>query len=85
MPNTLVNELVSVLFTFNAETKAIKPQKLKWRGRVYPITKIGYYHKVRIGRNLLHIFSVCNDSLAFKLCLDSDNLHWTLQEVYENS
>ena len=37
--------------------------------------------KVKQGKKLLHIFSVSNNSLAFRLELDTETLFWTLQEV----
>lgn len=83
--NTAVNEPVSVLMVFDKLKNSVMPKKIKWRGREYLITKLGYHHKIKIGNTLMHIFSVCTDSVAFKLQLNTDNLHWILEEVYDSS
>ena len=79
--NEIINEKVGVLTIFDAKNGITLPKKVKWRNRIYLIEKIGYHHKVRDGRKLLHIFSVANTSIALKLCLDTENLHWILEEV----
>jgi len=61
------------------------PVKLNWQGRTYAIDKLGYHHKLHKGKKLIHIFSVANKNLAFRLCLDTDNLHWNLEEVSDGN
>ena len=77
----VINEKVSVITVYDRVKGTVVPQKIKWQGRVYYITKIGYHHKIKKGEKLLHIFSVSNDSIAFRLSFDVENLHWTLEEV----
>lgn len=77
----LIGEKVSVLMLYDRMSGLVMPQKLKWQGRVYAIDTIGYHHKVKEGKTLLHIFSVANKTLAFRLSFNTDNLHWTLEEV----
>jgi len=79
--NEKINEKISVVTVFDREKRTVMPQKIKWQGRIYIIDKIGYHHKVKQGKKLLHIFSVSNNSLAFRLELDTETLFWTLQEV----
>ncbi|MBI3619559.1 hypothetical protein HY214_00200 [Candidatus Roizmanbacteria bacterium] len=83
--NEAVNEKVSVVTIFNTEKGTVMPWKLRWRGRDYCVTRLGFHHTLRQGKTLLHIFSVTTHSLAFKLKLDTDTLHWTLEEVYDPS
>ncbi|KKR31465.1 MAG: hypothetical protein UT63_C0069G0003 [Candidatus Gottesmanbacteria bacterium GW2011_GWC2_39_8] len=79
--NETINEKISVVTVYDQVQGLVIPKKVKWQGRVYEITKIGYHHKVKEGNKLLHIFAVSNDSIAFRLRLDTDNLHWTLEEI----
>ena len=79
--NEKINEKISVVTVFDREKRIVLPKKIKWQGRVYTIDKIGYHPKVKQGKKLLHIFSVSNNSLAFRLELDTETLFWTLQEV----
>lgn len=79
--NEIINEKISVIMIFDRNNGTIIPKKLKWQGRIYVIDKIGYHHKVREGKKLIHIFSVANKTLAFRLRFDTETLHWTLEEV----
>lgn len=76
-----IGEKVSVLSIFNKQLGLAAPKRIKWRNKTYDINKIGYHHKLKEGNKLIHIFSVSNQYLSFRLRLDTDNLHWTLEEV----
>jgi len=76
-----INQKVSVITVFDQKKSLVMPIKIKWQGKVHPIKKLGYHHHYRQGRDLIHIFSVANQSLAFRLRLNSTNLHWLLEEV----
>lgn len=82
---SVINEKVSVLTFYNHLNGSISLKKINWRGRVYSLTQLGYHHKVKEGTKLCHIFSVCNQSLAFRLKLDTDNLHWTLEAISDGN
>lgn len=69
-----LSEPVSVLFNST-------PISLTWSNQTYNITQIGLHHTVRDGRILHHIFSVLAGDLFFRLNLNTDNLHWTLEEI----
>lgn len=79
--NEVINEKVSVVTIYDREKRTAVPYKLKWHGRVYKITNIGYHHTAREGRTLNHIFSVTDGNLAFRLRLDTETLSWTLEQV----
>ncbi len=81
--NTLINEKVSVITVYNEKNGSVIPRKLQWNGRDYLIEKLGYHHKIREGKTLFHIFSVATNSIAFRLKLDTDTLHWMLEEVHD--
>ena len=76
-----MNTPVSVNLVYNHKTRSVFPSVLLWEGRKYPITKIGMHHTFRNGRTLLHVFSVETDSLYFRLVLDTDTLHWRVEEI----
>ena len=83
--NNLINERVGVVSVYNEKNGFVLPRKIRWRGREYRIEKLGYHHRVREGKTLLHVFSVASDSAAFRLKLDTDTLHWTLEEMYDST
>lgn len=76
-----VQEKISVITVYNHLKGSVLPVQVRWHGRIYHIKKLGYHHKVRMGRTMLHVFSVCNDDLALKLQFNSDTLEWVLEEV----
>jgi hypothetical protein len=57
------------------------PTKVIFEGRDYLVTKLGFHHLYRRGRTLYHVFSVASPTLFFRLVLDTDTLHWTLEEI----
>ena len=80
-----MNEKVSVIMVYNSQAGTVMPYKLKWKDRDYIITKLGYYHAVRRGRTVIHIFHVTDGTLDFSLECNGDNLHWILKEVIDGS
>ena len=80
-----INEQIDCICVYKKIGATVMPYQIKWNGRVYKITKLGYHHKRRDGRYIYHIFSVATDSLAFKLKLDTETLHWYVEEVSDGS
>ena len=78
---TKINSLVFVSMGFDSKKKKVFPKWVVWRGRLYPIIKIGFHHTYRDGRKLFHVFSVTSKNIFFKLKLDSESLHWHLEEI----
>ncbi|OGM15414.1 hypothetical protein A2985_04880 [Candidatus Woesebacteria bacterium RIFCSPLOWO2_01_FULL_43_11] len=72
---------VSVGFTFDHTTRRVIPKWVIWEGRTYPIEKVGLHHTYRAGRTLFHVFSVASKTLFFRLVLNTDTLHWRLEEI----
>ncbi|PIQ72608.1 hypothetical protein COS50_02780 [Candidatus Roizmanbacteria bacterium CG03_land_8_20_14_0_80_35_26] len=83
--NEKVFEKISVVSSYNHEKNRFIPYKIRWRLRDYFIKKIAYHHKIREGRNLIHIFHVTDGNLDFRIRLDAENLNWTLEEVSDGS
>jgi len=76
-----VEEDVSVITIYDADTRSIRPVAMKWRGKRYTIERVAFYHPVRIGRVLHHIYSVTAGAMDYRLDFNSENLHWLLTEV----
>lgn len=76
-----LHEKVSVNLVFNCKTGQVLPKHLGWRGRSYTINKTGLHHTYRSGRSLIHVFSVTDGNTFFRLELNTETLHWTLNEV----
>lgn len=80
-----INERVDVITVFQTDDGQTRPYRLRWRGRSYTLTQLGYHHTLREGRTLIHIFAVSTDTLSFKLRFNTDTLQWLLEEVYSES
>lgn len=78
-------EKISVIFSYNSEKNRSVPYKIRWRLRDYFIKKLAYHHKVREGRELLHIFHVTDGNLDFKLRFNTEDLNWILEEVSDGN
>lgn len=80
---TIINEKVTVISISDFERGSVMPVKLKWRGNVYRIDTLDYHNKFWDGRTRIHVYSVANETMYFKLRLDTETLQWTLEEIYD--
>lgn len=78
-----INEKVSIITKYDRTNGSIIPLKMRWQGRDYTMKSVSYHHKMMEGKKLLHIFHVTDEVSDFRLRLDTDTLHWTLEEVYD--
>lgn len=83
--NEVINEKVSVITLFDCEKRVVLPKKIRWQGRDYFILKLSYHHKIKQGTITFHIFHVTDGNMDFRLSLNTDNLHWTLEEVCDGT
>ncbi len=79
----VIDEEVSVVMYYSAKKKMAVPHIMSWRGVEYDIGEIGYHHKITSGKCLHHIFEFIDKtgSYWFRLNMDTDSLHWTLEVV----
>lgn len=75
-----INEQIAVITVYDPGKKTM-PWRLKWRGRSYQVVTLGYHHRVRQGRVLLHFYTVSTKTLTFKLRFDTEALSWTLEQI----
>lgn len=76
-----INEKVSVISVFDAATNKNLPFRLKWRGRVYPVTEVTLHNAHQDGSTLYHFFSVASHDLYIRLKFNSKTLQWFIEEV----
>ena len=77
-----LHEPVSVVFYYNATRQHVQPYMLTWQNRDYRLGKVDFWHKTWKGKTLIHHFSLSDTegTMYFKLALDCDVLHWTIEE-----
>ncbi len=76
-----INEKVSVITLYDRNKGIVQPIKVRWQGRVYQVSKVGYHHKTREGRVMIHVYSVVTETIAMRLELNTETMHWNLAEV----
>jgi len=76
-----INEPVSVSLAYDSKQKKVYPKCIVWKDRLYPVLKVGLHHTFYEGRTLHHVFSVISKTLFFRLVLNTENLHWRLEEI----
>lgn len=79
----IINEKIDVVAIFGRGFLDAKPFRLKWQGRSYTITQIGYKHKLREGQKIIHVFSCTDGATFFELRFDGDDLKWILAKVWD--
>jgi hypothetical protein len=77
-----VSAPVSVEVFYDYQKRKIFIRSICWQGKTYSILTQGFYHHFRKGKTLIHVFSVADNNLSFRLSLNSESLVWTLEEVY---
>ncbi len=80
-----LHERVSVLATYNRDNATPQIHKVKWNGRAYQVTQLGYYYRYRQGGTIIHVFHVCSCTIAFKLVFDTEYLTWWVEEVADGN
>jgi len=78
-----INEEVSVVMYYSAKKRVAQPHLIHWQNKDYSVGNIGYHHTVREGQTLHHIFELVDkeQTLWFRLNLNTSNLHWKLEAV----
>ena len=76
-----VHESVSIIASYDATTKLATPQRMRWRGQVYVITRVGSRMPIRRGRQLTHLFNAYAGRSALTLLHDTETMGWTLEEM----
>lgn len=80
-----INEEVSVVLYYSAIKWEALPCLISWQNKDDAVGKLGNYHKVKSGDTLHHIFELVDreNTLWFRLNLDTSNLHWLLEAVHD--
>ena len=81
---TKLDTPVSVSLEFDHKKCRVFPKWIIWNNRLYPVVKVGFHHTYHQGRTLFHVFSVVSKTLFFRLVLNSENLHWRLEEITDD-
>lgn len=81
----LINQEVSVVAYYSSRHQRFVPHTLHWQNRDYALSQVDYYHSYMEGQERQHIFELVDreQTLWFRLRLNSSNLHWILEAVHD--
>jgi hypothetical protein len=72
---------ITVLAVFDHRTRQVVIRRITFDGCEHTITRTGMHYTQKSGRTLEHVYCVVSKEGAFKIVLNTETLHWTLQEV----
>lgn len=78
-----IDEPIKVLVSF--DKGVITPHKFRWRAREIKIDQVNMIHRVKDGSILSYLFSVSNDTSAYKLRFNAATMNWKLDQIYQES
>lgn len=80
-----INEEVSVIMYYASKKRQVVPYLLSWQNQDYKLAPTSYYHSYLEGRERQHIFELTDidQTLHFRLRLNANNLHWTLEAIHD--
>lgn len=78
-----INEKVDVIAIFKKGYEDVRPFKVRWHGQDHAITKVGYQHKYRQGKNIIHVFSCTDGASFFQLAFNAAELSWFIEKVWD--
>lgn len=76
-------ELISVIWSFDANMRRTRIYKIAWQRRDFYPGKIDFHHTAYQGKVLIHYFSLADEKagIYFKLAFNTKTLHWVLEEA----
>lgn len=77
----VINEPVEVIVAYKQDGHKAVPTIMTWQSRTYKFSDFGFYHPVRQGTRLFHIFTMADNAMTYRLAFDTEALSWELQEV----
>lgn len=83
--NRQIDEEVTVVMYYSSKKKKFIPYRLSWDNHDYELGEVDYYHNYMEGRERQHIFELSDkdQTLKFRLRMDSLNLHWILEGIHD--
>lgn len=76
-----IDEAVSVSLTYDSTKGTVSPRAIAWKNKLYPVTRVGLHHTYLKGSTLFHVFSCVTPTIFVRLVLNTQTLHWKLEEV----
>lgn len=78
---TEVNEPIKVGAVFGDNKKKLKPVWFVWSNREYRIKEITYIWAERVGKAVLHHFTVTDSANLFTISYNTETLVWILHSI----
>ncbi len=73
------NERIEVLAWFSGGK--VTPERFNWNGKEYPIEKVSYAWKERLGQETVSYFSVSTGANQYQLSFNNTSFGWRLEKI----
>jgi len=74
-----ISEPIEVMVAFRDSRP--EPIVFKWNRKIYRVSKVNLVHTERRGREKFYIFSVSDETNAYRLSFSGESLKWQLEEM----
>ncbi|MCR4278796.1 MAG: hypothetical protein NUV81_02745 [bacterium] len=74
-----ISEPIEVMVAFRGSRP--EPIVFKWNRKIYRVSKVNLMHTERRGREKFYIFSVSDETNAYRLSFSGESLKWNLEEM----
>ena len=78
---TEINETIKAGAIFGDNKKKLKPVWFIWSNQKYLVQEITYVWTERIGKAVIHHFTVTDGANLFSISYNTDTLVWTLHSI----
>lgn len=80
-----INQPVEVMAACKLSGNKLIPRIMTWNNRIYKFTRLGFHHPTTQGKRMLHVFTLTDENLTFRLEFDAESLLWTLREISDGA
>lgn len=78
-----INQPIDVLVAFLQ--KKVVPLSFSWAKKKYSIDQVNMVYKKKEGQNLFYIYTVMSEGAYYKLCFNTNDNKWLLEEAFYGS
>ncbi len=77
----VIDEPVEVIVAYRQVGKPAVPTVMGWQNRIYRFSQFGFCHPTYEGRKLVHVFTMSDSALTYRLEFNTESLRWRLKEI----
>lgn len=77
-----VDEIVDVIATCQkVSSHKLVPKIMQWGSRTYTFNRLGFRHPTKVGKRMVHVFDMADETHSYRLEFDAESLQWRLKSI----